>query len=640
MVIGIIFHAINIDEIQFRSPPAKDFDPNIIIDNKFSDLIWFLQVSDLHISNRGHYDRITDFEDFTNRYVDIFKPSAVLVTGDITDGRKLNSTFGSGPQLEEWQAYSKAVRDSGADKKTAWLDIRGNHDNFNVYRPKDPNILYRQYSIMGKTHERNYHYILKDKDGKNYSFFGVDEVQSPGLKIPFNFIGIVADEDITELKKFKQVALDHHSQYNIWLAHYPTSSVASPHEGIRNIIDGPYLCGHYHTIGNLVNKMHAGQQTGYVEVELGDWKYNRRIRLAAVDHQLFSLVDFRYKQFPVALMTNPKTAEHSMPKYEPVDRIKTSTHMRVIAFSDSNITKVEVAIDNESPIEMLHVEGPLYVLPWNPNLYSNGLHKARISVVDAEGKNTSYVQTFSMDNSKEDPTFMAKLSLRLHFRTGIMSIFFFVVVVSSLPLIILKLLPSELPSSSTRRHYQGTLLHRLHLLTKVSRIYWLLVVVPIWMCIGPLFVGYLVDEAVGACFVWGILIDNTFLYTGLTYNVGSIFLLLVHVPELILLAGQVSSAHRALKDNQEAASIIGPRFTIHLLIVAFHLFLGFLLISAYGLMAYFTSFPFFWCLLAYSTCWYQCTTLGKVDFVSLSGSESQEEQPLTGQTTPGDRSIN
>lgn len=37
-----------------------------------------------------------------------------------------------------------------------------------------------------------------------------------------------------------------------------------------------YLCGHLHTLGNTVTMMHAVHRDGHLELELADWKDNRR----------------------------------------------------------------------------------------------------------------------------------------------------------------------------------------------------------------------------------------------------------------------------------------------------------------------------------------------------------------------------
>ena len=37
-----------------------------------------------------------------------------------------------------------------------------------------------------------------------------------------------------------------------------------------------YLCGHLHTLAGLVPNMYARHKTGMMELELGDWKDNRK----------------------------------------------------------------------------------------------------------------------------------------------------------------------------------------------------------------------------------------------------------------------------------------------------------------------------------------------------------------------------
>lgn len=638
ILLGIILHAISINEIQFSSPAAQHFDNDVIISDKLENLVWFLQITDIHISNRGHHDREKDLQDFARNYVDFVKPDVVLVTGDITDGRKPNTTFDSGPQLDEWQAYSKAVIESGALEKTNWLDVRGNHDNFNVMRPEDPTTLYRQYSVQGKKYPRNYAFTL-EKDGKNYSFFGVDEVQTPGLKIPFNFIGVVKDQDLRELKDLKKQAQENHSQYKIWFAHYPTSSIASPNEGLRNIIDGPYLCGHFHTIGNLVLKMHATQQPGFAEVELGDWKYNRRLRLAAIDHQLFSLVDVNFKQLPIALMTNPKNAEYMMPKFEPVGRILNSTHIRVIAFSDAAIANVTISLNNGPQRVMRLARDPLYTLDWNPREYSVGLHRATIVVTDIEGKSMSYNQSFSMDLSRDEFSLGARILLRAYFKSSVMSIFFFTVAMCTLPLILLRFLTYTHDQSSLKRHYKDTFLFNLHLVSK-GQLFWPLVLIPTWLAIGPLFIGRLLDEVIGACFVWGVLINSTFIHTGITYNVGSIFLLLVHMPMVILLTHQVSDAYKAYSKTGPAATVVNFKLIFYTLVTSLQLWMGYLLYSAYGFISLITSFPFTWCILIYAYCWHKSKELTKNDLTGFSSPDKrrEEQQALTDHKGRDDKS--
>jgi len=164
--------------------------------------------------------------------------------------------------------------------------------------------------------------------------------------------------------------------------HYPTSSIVSPSNfGIRNVINGPYFSGHFHTLGGLVQQMFSIQDEGFLEIELADWKDKRRYRLAAIDHGLFSLTDVTLGQLPLILITNPKAALLTMPELEPIHRIAKSTHVRVLVFSTSAISSVQLKVSDGDWSEMSHVNGPLYVHSWDASQYGHGLHWMQVKAI-------------------------------------------------------------------------------------------------------------------------------------------------------------------------------------------------------------------------------------------------------------------
>lgn len=50
----------------------------------------------------------------------------VNLIGDLTDA-KTKDKMGSKQILEEWQYYKRILDDTEVNKKTLWLDVRGNH---------------------------------------------------------------------------------------------------------------------------------------------------------------------------------------------------------------------------------------------------------------------------------------------------------------------------------------------------------------------------------------------------------------------------------------------------------------------------------------------------------------------------------
>lgn len=216
------------------------------------------------------------------------------------------------------------------------------------------------------------------KGSEVYKFIAVDATLEPSPKRPFNFIGHLREEDINQIKTMIKESPPSNS--TVWFGHYPTSSIYDESYHLGEIINGPYLCGHFHTIGGLVRDMYATQRTGYLEIEVADWKESRMFRVAAYDHGLFSFVDTKLNQWPIILVTNPKPALFITPKFEPYHRINQSTHIRVLVFSPYALNGVHYQIDNGPWSSMSSSSSlpTLYTHSWQPENYQKGLH--RISV--------------------------------------------------------------------------------------------------------------------------------------------------------------------------------------------------------------------------------------------------------------------
>ncbi len=119
------------------------------------------------------------------------------------------------------------------------------------------------------------------KGSDKYTFIAVDACLTPkGPKRPFNFIGVLSQNDTTYLRKLADDARKNGGNYTIWFGHYPTSCIITGDAGsfgLRRLIGEydesfAYLCGHLHNFGGSVPRMFTLQQDGFLELELGDWK--------------------------------------------------------------------------------------------------------------------------------------------------------------------------------------------------------------------------------------------------------------------------------------------------------------------------------------------------------------------------------
>ena len=159
--------------------------------------------------------------------------------------------------------------------------------------------------------------------------------------------------------------------------------------------------------------------TRSLELELGDLKEHGLYRIVAVDHDLISFVDIQLpldqipkvgpvnelglvqpitkdmkiiwpeqvQPAPSILVTNPKDARFSIPSKEPLHRIRHSSHIRFLVFSQGDYSKlkVELFIDNKPHLFAASFVGdtktPLWTAPWNATLFEDKrAHQLRVQV--------------------------------------------------------------------------------------------------------------------------------------------------------------------------------------------------------------------------------------------------------------------
>ncbi|KAL6132398.1 hypothetical protein ACLB2K_064641 [Fragaria x ananassa] len=380
-------------------------------------VVWVVQLSDLHFSVH-HPDRATDFTSLVGPALSMINPSLVLITGDLTDG-KSKDLLTTKQNEEEWVEYRTAmdnvIKRSGLDK-TAFFDLRGNHDNFGVPAVGGAFDFFSKYSINGQLGRAGYlNSVTLQTAERKHLFVGVDTTMSVGVRGPTNLFGHPTDQLLSDLD-MELSQWDYQSKQpisKISFGHFPLSFSATSHSGkslkdifLKHSISA-YVCGHLHSrFGKNLKRHHqlrhkfsflpeffqlnvhqlssdppvnwstdAPMANEFWEWEMGDWRRSRAMRILAIDRGHVSYVDVDFKlgtkktiilpTFPLdsrLMSTSSSRREYECHAAGPVSY----DAIRALVFSVSPLVTVTAMIYDTRPGYLsLVFEGPMIKLEHN-----------------------------------------------------------------------------------------------------------------------------------------------------------------------------------------------------------------------------------------------------------------------------------
>ncbi|KAF2887291.1 hypothetical protein ILUMI_18882, partial [Ignelater luminosus] len=227
----------------------------------------------------------------------------------------------------------------------------------------------------------------------------------------------------------------------------------------------------------------------------------------------------------------------------------------ILAFSLASIESVKIKIDDESWLECRKMKESLYVARWDPNNFLKGIHTIQVYVKDVEGREKYKEQPFSLDGTRLSFGMLSRIALMTNASTVVTMfkcIFGALLVVSVIPLCVLRFLHKlakerKIERPTLKRGCCKVWTRKLWILSTIDRIFWPLIFYSIYLTIGPLLIGYIVEDHFGAIFVWGILVNGAYLPGFFTYAYGCLQLMVFQIPLTLVLANGV--AHRYVEAN-------------------------------------------------------------------------------------------
>jgi len=514
---------------------------NIIVGDTAENITWFVQITDLHISKFYSPERITELSELVLEVVEMVAPMVVVVTGDITDA-KTEDYSGSGQYREEWEEYMKIVKIARSRNNTMWLDIRGNHDNFDVVDLEHSSNYFKEFSSQGREGNLGSYLQVVENNKVRLGFLAVDSTLKPGPRRPFNFVGALNQAELDQVASLVKKS-EAEADMTVMFGHYPTSTIVSPPPGIRQVLGSGlvYLCGHLHNLHGLANNMVVRHRVGLREAELADWKDNRMYRVLVVDHGVLSWRDIQHGDhpWPLVMVTWPPPTQHRAGDREPLYRQLSSTHVRVVVFSRVRLVTLQISIDGGERVGCTNTTNNLYTMPWSPHLYTTGVHQLVVHTQDEEGVHHEHHHSFSLDGSQLQLPFIGQFILLVNliafFQFGFASLVF----MSTVPLTLARL-GFPLPVLG---EYLGVI-------SRISELYYPLVLGPLYLTIGPWFIGEILTNSVGVVFCWGTFVSGCYLPTATTWLYGVYHLATAHIPLVmaitIILNTRIQDAHNII----------------------------------------------------------------------------------------------
>ena len=309
-----------------------------------SKLLWFMQLSDTHVStwfNQWYDDNLLWA---LGEGVDTIDPWFVVTTGDLTDSTAGINYLG-GPQIEEWQEYRGYLEQSEMTPRF-YFDVPGNHDAYS----DGPLSYYLAHSYAGKSYNTTQAWWKVRMSWGDYNFFATSTPDNGGPPWPGDN-SILTDAELQELENNMELLGE--AEFSMAFGHHPITGV----RGVDDLVElmkrfdiFQYACGHSH---DFVIRYDYDWLMQYRIDSLGQSNL-RNVGIYAIDNNTLSVgVTSTDDPWPAAIVTAPVAAVLESYQGDPTDNPYAPVvpgdcilaPVRVLAFDVSGIASVRMRID-------------------------------------------------------------------------------------------------------------------------------------------------------------------------------------------------------------------------------------------------------------------------------------------------------
>jgi len=394
--------------------------------SKPDNLFYFLQVSDIHMSDKYTRGAQGHLYYLLKKMIPVIEPNFLFITGDITDSMK---GINIGTVENDWKMYRKIIETTGINDKnngTFLWDLRGNHDCFMVPEWSSKYNYFKDYS-QRKT--RGFTFNYQTSYG-TYSFAGLDGCPVYSTTNPF--FGIVDEVSMDMYTKFMDNNIENpNNKHNFVLIHFPETTVkfsdsssGKEWEDYTKYIS-LLLTGHFHNLGGY--QMYAYHHD-FLELEIIDFKLHGRYRIVSVDNDIVSITDnflplptlpydfktsniddlinnppeiFNQDIPPIVHITSPKNSRFILKDKEPVKESLSSGYIRVLVFSSQSPNDLKLSLYIDDKLQEVEFK---YVGDKKLERRSNNI----INIVSRDNKDQSSSNEIRTVDQKTPPLWIAE----------------------------------------------------------------------------------------------------------------------------------------------------------------------------------------------------------------------------------------